>query len=46
MTDRSSHQGWSVRKDILRNFAKLKAYARVSFFNKVEKRDSGTGVFL
>ena len=53
---RSSHQRCSVRKGVLRNFAKFtgKRLCQSVFFNKVAgwilqlylKRDSGTGVFL
>ena len=53
---RSSHGRCSVRKGILRNFAKFtrKLLCQGLFFNKVagwnlqpyQKRDSGTGVFL
>ena len=53
---RSSHQRCSVRKGILRNFAKFtgKHLCQSLFLNKVVglrpttllKRDSGTGVFL
>ena len=54
--DRSSHWKCSVRKGVLRNFAKFtgKHLCQSFFFNKVasfglqlhEKRDSGTAVFL
>ena len=53
---RSSHQRYSTRKGVLRNFTKFagKQQCHVLFFNKVAgpesttllKRDSGTGVFL
>ena len=57
ITTRSSHQRCSVRKDGLRNFAKLtgKHLCQILFYNKIvgpepatffKKRDSGTGVFL
>ena len=56
MTTRSSHQRCSVRKDVLRNFAKFtgKHLRQVLFYNKVAgpesatllKRGSGTGGFL
>ena len=53
---RSSHRRWSVRKGVLRNFAKFtgKHLCQSFFFNKIagsglqlyQKRDSGTGSFL
>ena len=55
-TFRSNHQRYSVRKSVLRNFAKFteKHLCQSLCFNKVSslnrqiywKRDSGTGVFL
>ena len=55
-TSRSSHRRCSVRKGVLRNFAKFtgKHLCQSFFFNKVagsglqlyQKRDSGTGTFL
>ena len=56
LIDRSSHRKCSVRKDVLRNFAKFtgKHLRQSFFFNKVAsfslqlhlKRDSGTAVLL
>ena len=54
MTIRSSHQRRSVRKGVLRDFAKFtgKHLCQSLFFNKVEgpatlsKKRIGTGVFL
>ena len=54
MTIRSSHQRRSVRKGVLRDFAKFtgKHLCQSLFFNKVEcpatlsKKRLGTGVFL
>ena len=51
MTIRSSHQRWSVRKGVLRNFTKFtgKHLCQVLFFNKVASSgpegNSGTGGF-
>ena len=48
MTIRSSHQRCSVRKGVLRNFAKFKGkdLCQVLFFNKVAGPEPAKGVFL
>ena len=48
MTIRSSYQRCSVRKGVLRNFAKFKGkhLCQVLFFNKVAGPEPAKGVFL
>ena len=47
-TLRSSHRWCSVKKGVLSNFAKFtgKHLCQSFFFNKVIKKETGTGVFL